>query len=379
LNSHGAISSVYDSGYGVLSGTGIEGSWGVTGAHAFETGSISLLYSGDYRHYTNNLPSGTDHNLSFAFKKALSRRWRFYIDLSSGILLTGASYYVILPNQTNVLQTNPYSPTTKFVSGTTGLSYQASRRLSYQFGGGYSLSRYESPTPFGSNGVSTYGSVLYRTGRRTTVSANYTLVDYMYRYGAGDAQANTVYLGLAHDFGTRWELGLNGGISRASASGTIVAPPGFNQATGGGITFGHYDNVTYLPYFSASLSRLWRSSKLSAVVGQDVASGNGIYLASRNLHGYGAYSYTRGKGTLGASAGYGRLSSVANTVATAYTIKSASISYGYALLKYLGLVFRYDYINYDGLRDIPNGVNTDHRISFGVVFNSMQKVPVTLF
>lgn len=361
-------------------GWGIEAGGGVTGVHEFSTGSLSLNYRGGYRDYqTSAFSKGTDQNLSFQFRKALTRRWTLLYNQSAGIYLYGGTYFGLQPSETNFIQTNPFGTETRFLSSAISLSYQQTRRLSYSVEGSFFLSRYNTPGSIGYTGVSGSGSVYYRFSRRTTLSGTFSHTYMTYQRGVGTTQVNSAYVTLSRDLMPRWHLGLSGGFSRVNSAGTLVIPVPISIF---GLIFtayevGAYNETSYLPYAQGTLSHTGRRTLLTITGGESTTPGNGFFLTARTLGASGFYSYTMSRQTnLSFGGAYSRLSSVSNTVSSTYTTSTFSASLGHNLTRHLGLNLRYDFVDYGVFGGFSG--RTDNRFSFGFVFNS-KNVPVTLF
>jgi hypothetical protein len=378
--------AVYDSVPATIGGRGVnQGGWGfdggggIDGFKQFRDGYVSLGYRGDYRDYSSRFyPSGTNQSLSFAYAKRLSRRWNFNFDINAGIFLYGGTYFGAQPSEVDYVQTNPFSSESKFLSSGLSLSYRQTRRLSYVFSGQGYLNRYNIPGSIGSTGVTGAASVLYRLTARTTVGGTYSHTYFSYQRAAGQSQADTVVGTVAHNFTGRWYGSLSAGVTRTDSHGTISVPVlivnGNNLLPGYAI--GHYNRVSTFPSVIATVTRQLRRSSLNVSGGQNIASGNGVYLASKNLFIDGYYSYSMRRSNLSFGGGVSHLTSVANAVSYTYTTSSFTASYAYNVVRHIGTNIRYDFIKYGNL----GGVNTltDNRIMFGVYFTS-KTVPLTLF
>jgi hypothetical protein len=211
------------------------------------------------------------------------------------------------------------------------------------------------------------------------VSGNYTHSYFHYQSNAGDDTVDQFGLSISHLFPRHWTVSASGGDARSSSSGTIAIP--FLVAVGnqtlGGYYLGAYHQVAYIPSFSGTVTHSYRRSLFTVSAGEGVAgSGNGYFLASRNIYLNGVYSYSWRNQNISAGGSVYRLSSVANTVSSSYSSAIFSASYGRSLIHYVGCFVRFDYNHYGQLRPF-NGVS-DSRVSFGLNFSS-RSVPMTLF
>jgi hypothetical protein len=378
--------AVYDSAPADIGGHGVnQGGWGFDGGGGidafkqFRDGFVSLGYRGDYREYSGSFyPSGTDQSLSFAYAKRLGRRWEFNFDTNAGIFLYGGTYFGAQPSEVSYVQTNPFSSESKFLSSGVALTYRQTRRLSYVFNGQSYLNRFNIPGAIGSTGVTGAASVLYRLSARTTVGGTYSHTYFTYQRNAGQSQGDTVVGTVSHSFTGHWFGSLSAGVTRTNSNGTISVPvlivDGNNLLPGYAI--GHYDRVSTFPSVIASVTHSLRRSSLSISGGQNVASGNGVYLASKNLFVNGYYSYSMRRSNLSFGGGVSHLSSVANTIAYTYTTSTFTASYAYNIARHIGTNVRYEFVKYGNIGSVSS--LTDNRIMFGVYFSS-KTVPLTLF
>ncbi len=360
------------------SGLGLDVGGGVTGVHQFAGGSFALSYRGGYRDYQSSAyPSGTDQNLSFVLTKRLGRRWTTIYSQSAGIFLYGGTYFAVQPVQAIPIVTNPFATETKFLQSSVTVAYQQTLRLSYEFSGSFYLTRYNAPGAYGATGAAGSGSALYRFTRRTTGSATYSHTAFDYQNRGGSSAIDSVYLTVSHDFNRSWRLGVSGGVSHTDASGVVTVP--FELAIGPelvtGYVTGPFHQASTAPYFQGTITRNWLHSQLSITGGQTITAGNGFFLSARDLGVSGFYSYSFQKSSLGFGGAYAHLSSVSNSAGT-YSSSSFSASYGYNLMRHIGLNLRYDHLTYGNFAAYP-GLK-DNRVSVGIVFNS-KNVPITLF
>lgn len=361
------------------SGWGGDFGGGFTGYHQFHQGSLAVSYRGSYRDYqTTSYPSGTDQNLSLLFQKRLSRRWTLTFSQAAGIFLYGGTYFAVQPAEANPIVLNPFSTETRFLQSSVTLSYQQTRRLSYEISGDLYITRYNTSAAYGTTGGAGSGAVLYRVTRRTTVSGTYSHTNFDYQRGGGSSSIDTVYGTLSHDFSRRWNLGISGGFSRIHASGVVTVP--VSIALGGSVLTGYvtgpYNTVSIIPYVQGTVSHNWRHSQLSVTGGQTITSGNGFFLTARDLGVTGYYSYTLSRqSNIGIGGSFARLSSMANA-AGSYSTGTFGASYGYNMTRHIGFNLRFDHLRYGSFVAYPG--LSDNRVSFGVVFNS-KNVPITLF
>lgn len=353
---------------------------GVTGYHRLNDGDIAVSYRGDYREYDGGLfGNGTDQNLALTYSKRLTRRWNFSLSQSAGIYRYGTTYFSVQPSDTSPVETNPFSPETKYLGSGINLTYRQTRRLSYTFGGGFSLLRYNYPGAVGITGGAGSASVQYQLTPRTTLGGSYSYNYFAYQRNSGQDSAQSIGATLFHQFRSRWSVSLYGGMTRSDATGTVVVPVTLliGQQAVGGYLIGKYNQTASFPSFSGSVSHSYHHSQFTASAGQGIAGGNGYFLASKNQYVNGMFSYGLSRRSAISLAGtYSRLTSVANHVSSRYAYTGLSASYSMSLIRYVGTNFRYDYIRYGNLT--PYAATSENRLSFGITFSS-KSIPLTLF
>ncbi|MBV9763923.1 MAG: hypothetical protein JOZ48_03680 [Acidobacteriaceae bacterium] len=371
---------IYDtetaSGSPNVTSLGEEVGGGISASHLFRDGSLSLSYRGAYRNYSNStFSSGTDQNLSFGISKQLTKRWGISFYQAAGIYLYGGTYFSVEPVGSNFVETNPFSPETKFLSSGLSVTYQQTRRLSYSFSGDFFLNRYNYGGAIGTTGTAGTATMQYRVTRRTTVGGGYSRSYYVFQHSAGSLQADSYFLTLSHQFSNRWNASVSAGATRTNNVGSILIPVSFitnGQITTGYVT-GHYNVTTTFPSFSGSVTHNFHRTSLSVNAGEGLSPGNGFLISSRSFYVNGFYSYSMRGSSLGFGGTYTRYTSIANSVSSAFTTVSFVASYSRVLTRYFGVNVNYSLINYPQF-----GGRSDNRITFGAFFSS-KSIPITLF
>lgn len=365
-------------------GTGFDVGGGINGSHQFKDAELGFSYQGSYRDYQSSFyQSGTSQSLSLGYSKRLTRHLSMSVGVSGGMFLYGGNLFQAQTADQSAVVSNPFSPETKFVSASVYLGYQQTRRLSYSVGGNFYLSRYTFPGSIGTTGGSGTASVNYRLTVRTTVSGVYSHSYFTYQRNAGDSYVDQVGVNLGHAFANHWNASVFVGGARSVATGTVAVPvtllittPTGPEAVGGYV-IGAYKQTAFVPSFSGVVSHSYRRALFSASAGEGITgSGNGYYLASRNIYANGLFSYSWHGQNLSFGGGVNRLKSVANAISSTYTGAGFSASYGRGLVRYVGMFLRYDFTHYGALS--PYAGISDNRISFGFNFSS-RSIPMTLF
>lgn len=388
LNYYAFANAVYDTYNPTLSSNGQPSSGGGVGysiggglsaRHLWRRSVLNLSYSGDYRNYSSSFfGSGTDQSLNLTYSRRLGRHWNLGVGGNAGTVLFGTGYFGQQLTGNNV-QLNPYSNSTRFVSTSVSLSYQQTRRLSYNVAGSFYLQRYSYPFAVGATGGNGDIGVNYRVTARDTVSADYAHSHFVFQRNAGTSDVDSYYFSYSHRFVNHWTVAGSGGVARSHVTGTAQVPVNGVNLTGqviNGFLIGAYDTVTYLPSFSGTVTHFLKHSSFSASGGQNVVSGNGYYLASKSQFFSGIYSRSFRKSNASLGGNWNRLNSVANSVSYSYISSGISASYGVSLIEHVSANARYDYVRYGTLPGNP-GVS-DNRFTVGIAFSS-QSVPLTLY
>jgi hypothetical protein len=361
-------------------GWGYDVGGGIDLYHAFRSAELTFAYTGGYRSYqTSSYFNGTTQNLASYFVKRLSRRVSMNVGIGAGQILYGGSYFTSSATAGSPIVTNPFSPETRYLSASLGFNFVQTRRLSYSLYGDFFLARYNYPGSIGTTGAAGGASVNYRITARTSVSGVYSHSYFTYQRNAGSATADQIGLNLFHQFGGHWSASVFGGVARSNASGTVLVPVTLivNNQPIGGYVVGRYSQIAYFPSVSGTVSRIFRRSILSINGGEGIAgSGNGYFLASKDVYITGIYSYSLHRQNISMAGSWFRLTSVANTVAHDYSSAVYSVSYGRSLMRYVGAFAQYNFVRYGSLPPY-NGVS-DNRFVFGFNFSS-RSVPLTLF
>lgn len=388
LNYYAFANAVYDSYAPVLNssgqsvnngGFGFDAGGGISASHVWSKSSLVFNYSGGYRHYSASyLGNGTNQNLSLAFNRTLTRRWSFSTGVYAGTLLYGSGYFGAQTATNDNVQLNPFSVNNRFASGSVNLSYQQSRRLSYTFSGNIFLQRFSYINAIGTTGGSGSVSVNYRVTSRTSVSGNYYHSYFAYQLGAGDASLDGANFSLYHRFGNLWSVWASGGLTRTNVTGSFFVPVGIITGTGTvtDVIRVPYNVSAVSPSFQGTVSRALRRSQITASGGQNVVSGNGYYLASRNQFFSGFYSRSYQRSNIGVGGYWNRLHTLVQSTSYDYDASGISANYGYVVMRHVSANARYEYIRYGTIGNSSSVV--DNRLSFGLSFSS-QSIPLTLY
>jgi hypothetical protein len=350
---------------------------GASGYHQFSSGSLSVYYNGDYRHYNgSNYGDGTDQTLSIFYQK-LFKRWNFTAGEVAGQFFQGGTVYSAAPGSVNpntLVQNSPIATKTQYAGTTLSATYQQSLRLSYAFTGSYFLDRYNGVGSIGSNNFIGAFSTIYRLTRRTSISGNYSHSNFLYQHNGGSSNVDAGYLTLGHDFASHWTVSASGGITRANSSGTFRIPILIGDLQTPAYLIGPYHETNTSPYYQGTVTRFMRHTSVSLSGGEAVGPGNGYFLASKVLSVNGYINYALRRANISANGYMSRLSSVSTNITGTELTTGFGAAYAYNLIRHLGFNVRYDYMKYSTIQSLS--VPSDNRISFGVYFTS-KDVPLS--
>jgi len=361
-------------------GLGYSVGGGVSAFHAWNKSTLALGYSGSYNDYSSSFfASGTNQSLNLSFSQRLARRWSFNTGVLAGNTLYGTGYFGAQTGTAGNVQLNPFSPNTRYLSGYASVAYQQNRRLSYVFTGGIYLQRFSYSGAVGTTGGNGDVAVVYRLTARTTISGDYNHSYFVYQLGAGNTNLDGVNFSYSHRFKSRWGVSASGGITHTNASSLLNIPVPATTPNGtvvSGFLRVPYNSSAVLPAFQGSLSRYLRRSQFSVSGGQNVISGNGYYLASRNQNLGGSYSRSYQRSNVSFGGYWSRLHSVTSALNYSFDTSGFGANYSYVVMRHVSANAHYDFVRY-GAISAYNSVS-DNRFSLGVSFSS-KSIPLTLY
>jgi hypothetical protein len=360
------VSGVYDSGLVPVSTTatgsitnvsgseGVEANFGASGSRQWQRDSLSLDYSGSFRHYVNNSSfDGIDQFLGLHYERVLSRRFTLSVAETGGISKLANGAYTYLPLTAIDLQGAPtnelFDSRTYYSQSRVALIFRKSARLSFSFFGQGYLVRRQSDALAGLNGYSGGADVAYRISKRQTLSLNYFYTFYDYQRTFGNANVQTVSAGYSIGLGRRWDASFSLGGSYAEARGEqqVAVNPAIVAIIGVSTITATFDNHIAVPYGAASIVRRFNRSALSVNASTGVSPGNGVYLTSRATSTSASYSYVGlRRWTMGLSFAYSELSSVGQVGLGKYDSYQTGAGATYRIGAHMFTQFRYDYRHY---------------------------------
>lgn len=381
------INGVYDSGIVPVStdqtgritdvggSEGVEASFGASGSRQWKRDSLSLDYSGTFRHYVNDSAfDGIDQFISLRYGRILTRHLTLDIKevADTSNLANGA--YTYLPLTAIDLASAPtndlFDNRTYYSQSRVAMVWKKSARLSISVNGQGYLVRRESSALAGLNGYSTGGDVAYRITRRQTLSVNYSYTNYDYQRTFGNANVNTVSAGYSIGLGRRWDASFSLGGSYAGARGEqqVAVSPAIVAIIGVPTIVSTFNTHTAVPYGVASIVRRFSHSSVSLNGSTGVSPGNGVYLTSRQTSASGSYSYVGlRRWTMGASFAFAELSSIGQAGLGKYNDYVAGAGATYKIGPQMHMEFRYDYRHYTANNDFY--LKDSQRVSLGFAWS----------
>ncbi len=385
LRPYAAVTGIYDTGLtGVFTDEqgrvpgqdayGVSVSFGALGYHSWRHTTLGLSYHGETRHYSRRTYySGLNQAVAVGVSHQASRRVRFEIQQAAATRhggyygLLGASLYN--PEFTQATEDLLFDTRTHLLASTARMIFQKSARLSLSATGNALMIEPRSRALFQARMAGAGGDVAYRLSRTQTIGVVYTFNHFWYPRAFGNAEAHGAMLQYSRLLGRFWTLGLGAGGYRVESVGLrrVGLDPVIAAIIGERFGIEVFHRIIYVPGFEASLSRQFRRASFHAHYQRGISAGNGLYLTSaRESAGVGVgYTGTR-RLHLSASAGYSRLTSLANTLGRHRSYR-AGAGLTYRLAGPLSLMARVDGHKYN-LGGTGFG-RIRYRISAGLTFS----------
>jgi hypothetical protein len=307
------VTGVYDTGLAAVSvndqgqlanaaAAGVELAGGISGLHSWENTSLGLDYRGAFRDYDRQTYyDGTDQSLRLALTHKLSRHYTFSLRESGGLfsrdfgLIGLPSVIPYDPNSSSYIpQTDFFDNRTLYLDTAADLTIQASTRLSFNFGGDGFLARRRSTALYGVTGSVARGDVQYRITRRTTIGAAYSYTSFDFTRVLGDTYMHTMVGSYSTRLSRSTEFTAFAGALRAETRFIQTVPLDPVVAAVLGVSEGNVivHTISYMPTFSARLSRVVSTGVFFLGGTRTMTPGNGLFLTSKVTSGYGGYTYT---------------------------------------------------------------------------------------
>ena len=361
---------------------GVELNLGAYAYHTWKKTTLGLDYRGDFRHYTYSLWDSTNHLLALVLTHRPTKRTTFTLREQGGIYrlnyFLNAPLGALDPNYLVLPQNDIYDNRVIFASTSADLTYQLTRRLSFNMGGDGNLVRRQSSALYGVTGAIARGDLQYRVSRHTTIGADYRFTYFAYTRGFGHMYMHSVGLNYSTAFTRHLQLSARiGGARVESLSLTLVTlDPAIAALLGQSVGIQAAYRVTYVPDTQIRLTDTFRRSQFALSYANNVTPGNGVYLTSRNSTANMSYGYSGVRyWNFGVNATYSTMTPIVQSIGS-YSAYGGGIGITRELVKDLHAVLRVDARRYD----IANSrfKNTEYRTSLGLTF-SPGDVPLKLW
>ena len=368
---------------------------GLSGAHSWKHTHLGVSYSGTFSDYVNNPILGISQGVSIGLSHQFSRHISFHLSESAGWFTYFPPATVSLnssvpfdPSQSEIPTTDFYDNRTIYSTTQAGLTYQATSRLSFSFGGGYFTDLRKSAGLYSATGESGTADVQYRLSRQVTIGGNYGYTRFAFSDGIGHSNVQSGALSLSARFSRRSELSVFAGASRVSSSFeevipispailAILCPPNLVTTCPLTSSVAINNNILWAPNFGIRISRSFERGAVYASAGESITPGNGLFLTSRSetaAVGYG-YSGLR-KWSLNAGLGYVRALSLAN-IQGAYGQVSGSLSASRQIFSHMSFVVSFSATQYQSA-SFTDYNRLIYTASFGLGYSS-KNIPVRFF
>jgi len=329
---------------GALLGVSLAG--GAYGVHNWKKAQLGLDYGGDFRHYPGESGfDNTSHNLTLGYTYRATSR--IAIDLrESASQFTRAGFGSFSdaadPNAiqaATLLDSRYYG-----INSNATITYLASARTSYTFGGGWNYQNRHVPDSFQSVGYDAIGSVNRKLSARTSVGVEYVFNHVQARDDSFTSDVHSFLGTYAVQIGPAWKLNFGGGVFIADVDQRV--PVRLDPALA--VIFG--TDTLILPVQtrkispSGNVSLAWQKNRSSFTISgnRSVAAGAAYYLTSTTETAGIAYSYTglrKWSATIGVS---DYRTSAIGTAFGKYNVLQGSTGFTYSIYPAVHLVGRFD-------------------------------------
>jgi uncharacterized protein GlcG (DUF336 family) len=214
---------------------------------------------------------------------------------------------------------------TDYLTSMVDVTYNHTRRLSFNVGGSGFWVRRRISSLYGVTGASARADVAYRVARRSTLGVDYFYSHFGYNKAFGSADIHSVGANYSVDLSRRWKLGLRGGIIslEALSLGTVQIDPAVAAILGTNTGVRAFYRVDRSPTFTAQLSTRFRHAQAEFSGSYGASPGNGVYLSSHQRTLSATYNYTgMRRWSLQATTYYSDMRSVGQDIARFETLAS---------------------------------------------------------
>ena len=278
---------------------GGEAALGLYGYRAWKRTVVGLNYRGDYRRYNRaTTQDRSNHFLSLGITHRVSRQLEITLRQGAGSFSHNygsfGSFGFFDPTFANIPYDELLDNRTNYLTSMADLSYIATPRLSFNFGGsGFTVRRQQSSL-YGVTGANARSDIAYRVTRRTTIAVDYLFAHFGFDKAFGGSDMHSAAANYSYQINRWWQIGLRGGAMRLETSylGTVAIDPLVAAIIGRTTGYRAFYRRQIEPTFSLQLSRAFRGASAQVSYHYGATPGNGVYLTSRQNAVSANYSYT---------------------------------------------------------------------------------------
>ncbi|HUB78278.1 MAG TPA: hypothetical protein VMB03_05750 [Bryobacteraceae bacterium] len=369
---------------------------GISGSHRWRHTTLGVDYYGNFYDYPSaTYFAGLSQGLSIGLTHQFTRHILFTLRESAGMYTQFPPSTVTLNSSVPFDPSQSYLPTTDFYDNRTiysstlaDVTYQASTRLSFTFGGGYFTDLRRSADLYSAHGEVATADGQYRLSRQITVGGTFTYDQFGFSGGAGSSNIYSGTVSFSDRF-TRWtELSLFAGASRVSSSFeqvvpinpaflAILCPSGIVQNCNLPSTLAINNNLFWAPDLGIRLSRSFHRGVAYLAAGESITPGNGLFLTSRMQTASAGYGYSGlRKWSLNAGLFYSRALSLGN-IQGGYGGLSGSVAMSHELFSHVSFVASFYATKYQSSSFSPYN-RLIYTASIGLGYSS-KNIPVRFF
>lgn len=331
---YGAVRGTYDTGLlPVTLGTdgsitrrsvaGLQAEIGLFGGHAWRRSTLGVDYRGDWRK-TNarvNTYNGSNQALAVEFDHRLNRRLMLTVAEVAGTTnrafggFTAPAFVEV--GQPGIPLNEIFDSRIYYLQNVASVTYTQTARLSYAGSGIAFFVRRENLRLVSINGTGGGGQVSYRLNRNETISATYNYLNVDFPRVYGQSQLHIFGGRYRRQLTRNWVIRADLGYFNARTIGTqaVVLSPEVAAILGRSTGVEAFRRSDWKPRVEVAANYTLERSNFYVAVNQGVTPGNGVYLTSTQRSVRAGYSYTGIRRlSLGLSAGYSQMESLAQTV-----------------------------------------------------------------
>ena len=301
---------------------GVQGDFGANGQHSWRNTILSLDYRGTFRHYSNSSYfDGSDHTLNLTLNRQLSKHLQLTLREAGGTYTRNYGFYgtagMYDPTALQLPEQDIFDNRVYFANTEAGVTYEMSRRLSFNGAAEGFLVRRRSNALFGVVGATVRGDTAYRYSRYGTVGMDYYFTRFDFHAAYGSSAIHSLGLNWAMRLSRTWEMALRLGAARVESDflQRVQIDPAVQAIIGQSVGIEAAHRINLLPDVNVRLAKNFHHALLQLKYQRSVSPGNGLFLTSSRDRAEFEYSYQGvRRWTFGINGSYNKLGALIQTI-----------------------------------------------------------------